>query len=111
MLQLAACSVDAVPAVARCAQVKDAIEKEYWLLMLSQPRPAPKPASEPPLSRLSHYIYNGNGNQGGGDGQQNGSGLDDQLAGGLVAGGAAELGASGEKTVQLPQMGVVEAAM
>lgn len=49
-------------------KVKAAIEKEYWLLMLSQPRPAPKPISEPPLSRLSHFVYNassmGNGHQG-----------------------------------------------
>eukprot|EP00775_Hariotina_reticulata_P008974 gene8974-9149_t len=33
-------------------KVKDAIEKEYFLLMLSQPRPtppAPKPATEPPF--------------------------------------------------------------
>lgn len=39
-------------------KVKAAIEKEYWLLMLSQPRPAPKPPSEPPLARLSHFVYN-----------------------------------------------------
>jgi hypothetical protein len=39
-------------------KVKAAIEKEYWLLMLSQPRPAPKPLSEPPLARLSHFVYN-----------------------------------------------------
>lgn len=41
-------------------KVKAAIEKEYWLLMLSQPRPAPKVA-EPPLARLSHFVYNDNG--------------------------------------------------
>jgi hypothetical protein len=41
-------------------KVKAAIEKEYWLLMLSQPRPAPKLA-EPPLARLSHFVYNGDG--------------------------------------------------
>jgi hypothetical protein len=39
-------------------KVKAAIEKEYWLLMLSQPRPAPKPLSELPLARLSHFVYN-----------------------------------------------------
>lgn len=39
-------------------KVKAAIEKEYWLLMLSQPRPAPKQlVSEPPLARLSHFVY------------------------------------------------------
>lgn len=41
-------------------KVKAAIEKEYWLLMLSQPRSAPK-AAEPPLARLSHFMYTGNG--------------------------------------------------
>lgn len=45
-------------------KVKAAIEKEYWLLMLSQPRPAPKPISEPPLSRLSHFVYNPSGHGG-----------------------------------------------
>lgn len=46
-------------------KVKAAIEKEYWLLMLSQPRPAPKqPVSEPPLARLSHFAYPSMGHSG-----------------------------------------------
>lgn len=47
-------------------KVKAAIEKEYWLLMLSQPRPAPKqPVSELPLARLSHFVYPSMGHHGG----------------------------------------------
>jgi hypothetical protein len=57
-------------------KVKDAIEKEYFLLMLSQPRSAapaaPKPpveASLPALSQLMHYAYG----TAGGSSYQNGA--------------------------------------
>ena len=74
-------------------KVKAAIEKEYWLLMLSQPRPAPKPVSEPPLSRLSHFVYNGGG--GGADTFNRGPGGKED-ADGVVPRAHSDVGGLGE---------------
>jgi len=70
--------------------------------MLSQPRPAPKPVSEPPLSRLSHFVYNAGGNTGGGNddhgdaaGQER-QGTQGKEGGGVLARAVSDFGGTGE---------------
>lgn len=71
--------------------------------MLSQPRPAPKPVSEPPLSRLSHFVYNAGGTTtGGGDGDDRGDAAGQERqgtlgkeGGGVLARAVSDFGGTG----------------